>query len=197
MDPQISVSLLFLLFTAGHSLKCYKCSRQSGSCEDQTVQTCSAGYSWCESYAGVTQVGDITSKEMYKGCSTDCQSGSVNIGITRAKTSCCNTDLCNRQNPPDLAPNGKKCYNCDEKSCSKTLSCSGDEDHCFTATGTYDGQSLVVKGCISKPLCDATASVKDVQSVSCCEGNLCNGAPSVSQSFLFLCGSLLSYFLLH
>ncbi len=40
--------------------------------------------------------------------------------------------------PVDLsnnAPNGKKCYSCDGKSCSNTVSCSGSEDRCFNATG--------------------------------------------------------------
>ncbi|ROL50090.1 Retrotransposon-derived protein PEG10 [Anabarilius grahami] len=93
--------------------------------------------------------------------------------------------------------NGKKCYSCDGQSCSNTVSCSGTEDRCVKATATFGGQSAVVKGCVSKSICDATTSVSDYASISCCEGNLCNGAQSVSQSFLFLCCPLLSYFLLH
>ncbi|XDV31173.1 hypothetical protein PO909_033925 [Leuciscus waleckii] len=199
MDLQISVFLLFILFTAGHSLSCYECMGLTGSCANQTATTCPAGSSKCESSTAVTQVGDITSKVMGKGCVPVCQSGSLNLGYVRAITSCCNTDLCNGPDPPDPSnvPNGKKCYTCDEKGCSKTLSCSGDEDRCITATGNVDGQSFVVKGCVSKNLCDTTSSVKNVQSISCCDGNLCNGAQSVTQSFLFLCCSLLSYFLLH
>ncbi len=55
---------------------------------------------------------------------------------------------------------------------------------------------MVTKGCASQSMCDATASVPNVGSISCCEGNLCNGAKSVTQS-LFLCGSLLFFILLH
>ncbi|XP_051733841.1 prostate stem cell antigen-like [Ctenopharyngodon idella] len=199
MDLQISVFLLFILFTAGHSLRCYECNGLTGSCVGQTVQTCPSGYSQCESLTGVTQIGDITSKEKFKGCAPVCRSGSINFGLVRMTTSCCNTDLCNLQDAPDPSnvPNGKKCYYCDGQTCSKTLSCSGDEDRCITATATSGGQTVVVKGCVSKSFCDATTSVRNVESISCCEGNLCNGAQSVSQSFLFFCCSLLSYFLLH
>ncbi|XP_058613457.1 zinc finger BED domain-containing protein 4-like [Onychostoma macrolepis] len=98
---------------------------------------------------------------------------------------------------PSISPNGKTCYSCDEKSCSNILSCSGSEDRCFKATESFGGQSMVLKGCVSKSICDATTSVGDVQGVSCCEGNLCNDAKSVTQSFLFLCCSLLSFILLH
>ncbi|KAK7153595.1 hypothetical protein R3I94_007092 [Phoxinus phoxinus] len=200
MDLQISVFLLFILFTAGHSLKCYECMGLTGSCADQTASTCPAGSTSCESSAAVTQVGDITSKVMAKGCVPVCQSGSLNLGYVRSITSCCRTDLCNSADAPDPSnqnPNGKKCYTCDEKSCSKTLSCSGDEDRCVSATVNADGQSVVVKGCVSKAFCVGTKSIKNSVSISCCEGNLCNGAQSVSQSFLFLSCSLLSYFLLH
>ncbi|XDV31187.1 hypothetical protein PO909_033937, partial [Leuciscus waleckii] len=92
--------------------------------------------------------------------------------------------------PVDPVPNGKKCYTCDGNGCSKTLSCTGNEDRCFTITDNIEGPLRVGKGCLSKNLCDAS-------SYSCCDGNLCNGAQSVTQSFLFLCCSLLSYFLLH
>ncbi|XP_048054005.1 urokinase plasminogen activator surface receptor-like [Megalobrama amblycephala] len=199
MDLQISVFLLFILFTAGHSLKCYECMSLTGSCTGQTEQTCPSGYSQCESSTGITKVGDITSKVQGKGCVPACQSGSINFGLVRTATSCCNTDLCNLQDAPDPSnvPNGKKCYTCDGESCSAILSCSGDEDRCITATETSGSVTATVKGCISKSICDATTAVRNVVSISCCEGNLCNSAQSVSQSFLFLCCSLLSYFLLH
>ncbi|XP_067280422.1 urokinase plasminogen activator surface receptor-like [Pseudorasbora parva] len=122
----------------------------------------------------------------------------MNFGISKVTSSCCNTDQCNVQDAPDPSnvPNGKTCYSCDGQSCSSTVGCTGTEDRCIKATGNFGGQSLVVKGCASKSFCDAT-SVSGVESISCCEGNLCNGAQSVTQSFLFLCCSLLSYFLLH
>ncbi|KTF86252.1 hypothetical protein cypCar_00047510 [Cyprinus carpio] len=121
-----------------------------------------------------------------------------------------------------------KCYSCDGNTCSNTVKCSGTEDRCFKATATIGGKSQVLKGCVSKSLCDATKLIPGVESASCCEGNLCNGvsvnqsvnqiniqcpdgaqsvnqiniqspdgAQSITQSFLFLCCSLLSFVLLH
>ncbi|XP_067232250.1 uncharacterized protein [Chanodichthys erythropterus] len=187
MDLQISVFLLFILFTAGHSLRCYECMSLTGSCADQKLKTCPSGSSQCMSLTTVAQFGDNSVKVKIKDCVPACLSGSMNFGIIKVTISCCNSDQCNLQDAPDPNPNGKKCYYCDGKSCSKTVSCSE----------TSGGQSAVGKGCASKSMCDATASVPGVARISCCEGNLCNGAQSVSQSFLFLCCSLLSYFLLH
>ncbi|KAL1253384.1 hypothetical protein QQF64_018077 [Cirrhinus molitorella] len=119
----------------------------------------------------------------------------MNFGIAQTAFACCNTDQCNILDAPDPSniPNGKTCYYCNERSCSNILSCKGSEDRCFTATG----KSTVIKGCVSKSICDAERAVKDIESVSCCKGNLCNDAKSVTQSFLFLCCSLLSFILLH
>uniref|UniRef100_A0A671PJ62 Uncharacterized protein n=1 Tax=Sinocyclocheilus anshuiensis TaxID=1608454 RepID=A0A671PJ62_9TELE len=87
--------------------------------------------------------------------------------------------------PSTNAPNGKTCYSCDGQSCLNTVSCSGTEDQ------------VAVKGCASKSICDVPNLIPTVNDVSCCSGNLCNGAQSVTQSFLFLCCSLLSFILLH
>ncbi|CAM4665169.1 unnamed protein product [Leuciscus chuanchicus] len=97
---------------------------------------------------------------------------------------------------PSNIPNGRKCYYCDGQTCSNTVSCSGTEDRCVKATVTLGSLSAVVKGCATTSICDATF-IPDIQGISCCEGNLCNGAQSVTQSFLFLCCSLLSYFMMH
>ncbi|XP_026089878.1 urokinase plasminogen activator surface receptor-like [Carassius auratus] len=207
MDLHISLFLLCILFTAGHSLSCYECSL-TGSC---TTSQCSTGFTNCLS-AAVT-VNSTTVK--LKSCAPSvCPSGSINLGIGRGSTLCCNTDLCNNQDPPDPStntPNGKSCYYCDGNTCSNTVGCSGTEDRCFSTTV----QSQVLKGCVSKSLCDATQLIPGSGSISCCEGNLCNGAQSVTQSviqsvthstngaesitqsFLFLCCSLLSFILLH
>uniref|UniRef100_A0A8C1IK20 UPAR/Ly6 domain-containing protein n=1 Tax=Cyprinus carpio TaxID=7962 RepID=A0A8C1IK20_CYPCA len=199
MDLQISVFLLFILFTAGHSLSCYECMGLTGSCANQNVKTCPSGFSKCMSSTTAVNVGNNGVKVKLKDCAADCASGSMNFGYAKTSLTCCNTDRCNVQDTPDppIVPNGKTCYSCDEKSCSNILSCSGSEDRCFKATGSFGGQSMVIKGCVSKSICDAGSSVRDVQGASCCEGNLCYGAQSVTQSFLFLCCSLISFILLH
>ncbi|XP_048023308.1 urokinase plasminogen activator surface receptor-like [Megalobrama amblycephala] len=202
MDLQISVFLLFIVFTAAHSLSCYKCMGRNGSCAGQTVKTCPSGSSQCMSLTMITPIGNISREVKVKDCYPACQNGSLNLGSSKSTYSCCDTDLCNVQDTPDhpsIFPNGKKCFSCDDQSCS-TVSCSGTEDRCVKATAIYGDLSVLLKGCVSKSICDAAVSAFNnfnLGSVSCCEGSLCNGAQSVSQSFLFLCCSLLSYFLLH
>uniref|UniRef100_A0A672KJX4 Uncharacterized protein n=1 Tax=Sinocyclocheilus grahami TaxID=75366 RepID=A0A672KJX4_SINGR len=87
----------------------------------------------------------------------------------------------------DSNSNGMKCYSCDGKSCSNTVTCSGSEDRCITATG----ENLL------KRRLKSFLFLLCLGDISCCEGNLCNSAQSVTQSFLFLCCSLLSFILLH
>ncbi|XP_048013270.1 prostate stem cell antigen-like [Megalobrama amblycephala] len=179
MDLQISVFLLFLLFTAGHSLSCYECLGLTGSCTDQKLKTCPSGSSQCLSTTAV--VDDISIKA--KGCTPACQSGSINLDAVKTIISCCNTDECNLQDAPDPSniPNGRTCYYCDIQSCTNTLICSGDEDHCIKATAIFGGQPIVLKGCASKSLCDGIEFDLGIMSISCCEGNLCNGPHSVKQ----------------
>ncbi|KAK7143123.1 hypothetical protein R3I93_014327 [Phoxinus phoxinus] len=198
MDLQLSVFLLFILFTAGHSLKCYECLNPAGSCVgQQTETTCPAGSSHCTSTIVGTQVGGISSTGNTKACAPACLPQSYNVGIIRSTTSCCITDKCNLADVPEPIATGKSCYYCDANTCSNTVKCSGIEDRCINGTGNFVfGLSTVVKGCVSKSICDA-ASASGVKSLLCCEGNLCNGAQSVTQSVLFLCCSLLSYFMMH
>ncbi|KAL1253379.1 hypothetical protein QQF64_018072 [Cirrhinus molitorella] len=196
MDLQISGFLLCVLFTAGHSLSCYQCTSLSASCPQAT---CTSGLNSC--YSATVIDGNSTTVKV-KSCaiSLGCPSGSANLGIGRVSSYCCSTDLCNAQDAPDPSNNtstGRSCYYCDGQSCSNTVSCSENENRCIKATGSFGGQSLVVKGCVSKSICDAAFSIAGLGGVSCCEGNLCNGAQSVTQSFLFLFCSLLSFILLH
>nr|XP_055035358.1 urokinase plasminogen activator surface receptor-like [Misgurnus anguillicaudatus] len=112
---------------------------------------------------------------------------------------CCNTDLCNSNDVPDSSfnsPNGKQCYYCDEKSCLNKLNCVGPEDYCITATVNISSLLPTVKGCASKTICDA-AQQGNAQ-VSCCQGNLCNGAMSVTtQNLCFLLWPFIFYILIH
>ncbi|XDV38264.1 hypothetical protein PO909_007708 [Leuciscus waleckii] len=195
MDLQISVFLLFILFTAGHSLSCFECL--AGPC---ALTTCPSENTNCLSTtdAGPTNTSPVTSKQCAPARA--CATWSYNTGSYKFSSYCCNTDLCNVQDAsdPSNAPNGNKCYYCDEqKNCSKVLNCSGSQDRCFTSTGILANQT-VAKGCVSKSFCDDTTSASvDNGNFTCCAGNLCNGAQSVTQSFLFLCCSLLSYFMMH
>uniref|UniRef100_A0A8C2B7N1 UPAR/Ly6 domain-containing protein n=1 Tax=Cyprinus carpio TaxID=7962 RepID=A0A8C2B7N1_CYPCA len=192
----LSLSLCFI--TEGHCLSCYECNNMMGSCAYQKEITCGSG-SRCMS--------DRITTVKIKGCGLTnyCTTWSLNFGSAKGSSLCCDTDLCNGQNPPDSSFNGQKCYYCDEQSCSNILSCSGSEDRCFELSffslGSFGGHSMFVKGCVSKAICNATTSDPIVRDMSCCEGHLCNHPDSVArkttQSFLLLCCSLLSFVLLH
>ncbi|KAI2645352.1 Urokinase plasminogen activator surface receptor [Labeo rohita] len=230
----MSLSDCLFLITKGHSLSCYNCASVLGSCTQTT--SCSSGFTNC--FSATLTLNSSTVK--LKSCAPSaCPSGTINYGIGKGSSLCCNTDLCracakvqedekfffctrstynavctvrpelckeskSAFPPADSStntPNGRSCYYCDGQSCSKTVSCSGTEDRCFNATVfssvSTGAQSQVLKGCVSKSFCDATALISYVQNASCCEASLCNNAKSVTQSFLFLCCSLLSFILLH
>ncbi|XP_043090239.1 fap1 adhesin-like [Puntigrus tetrazona] len=129
--------------------------------------------------------GGFRSKNNVQGCSLGCESGSMNLGILKSTYFCCGTSFCNANDAPDpnaIVGNGKTCYYCDGDSCSNILRCSGTEDRCITATKAVGGRDTVVKGCVSKVICDSKTLANSVEDVSCCKGNLCNGDESVPQS---------------
>ncbi|XP_050949717.1 CD59 glycoprotein-like [Labeo rohita] len=140
MDLQISVFLLFVLSTAGHSLSCYECSGLLGDCTHQTVKTCPSGSSKCLSVT--TTLRSVSTKKKFKGCVADCATGSMSHSPAKVSSVCCNNDQCNAQDAPDPSkvPNGKTCYSCDGQSCSNRVSCSGSEDRCFKAKGETLGK---------------------------------------------------------
>ncbi|XP_050948466.1 phospholipase A2 inhibitor and Ly6/PLAUR domain-containing protein-like [Labeo rohita] len=136
----------------------------------------------------------------------ECENWSISTGCWRKEYSalCCDTNNCNNRVAPDFntyshRSNGKRCYTCDSKDCLKIMNCWGNEDYCFSSNKTLSHQSVAKKGCASKSACERELEriAGPYGNVTCCEGNLCNGAQSVTQSFLFLCCSVLSFILLH
>uniref|UniRef100_A0A3B4EG88 UPAR/Ly6 domain-containing protein n=1 Tax=Pygocentrus nattereri TaxID=42514 RepID=A0A3B4EG88_PYGNA len=111
--------------------------------------------------------------------------GGVNTGDVNVKNcSAAGTDLCNTNKPP-----GKKCYACIDDDCSRTVSCEGDEDQCVSIRVT-SGVQLKLKGCMSRSLCTMDKwnpqTTEVIEHVSCCEGDLCNGAEGVKLSLLIM-----------
>ncbi|CAM4664958.1 unnamed protein product [Leuciscus chuanchicus] len=131
----------------------------------------------------------IKLETMSYGCALphECKSWSLGTGCWTRKyiADCCDTNLCNKEVSdvfPHI-PNGKRCYTCDEDDCSKTISCWGNEDNCFIAYETSSHQSVATKGCASKSACETPGKILGLnEGISCCEGNLCNGAQSVTTS---------------
>ncbi|XP_065099907.1 uncharacterized protein [Paramisgurnus dabryanus] len=190
MDLNICIVLLCTLFAGGRSLKCNECIDVTGSCVSKET-TCSSAANTCASTRVVTTTGETTSILQTKSCNViqNCRNVSFNFGVLRTKLSmeCCNTDLCNSINVPDYisdSPNGKQCYYCDGKSCLNTLNCLGDEDYCITATTNITSLSTTVKGCTTKSICDDVSQAPSgFMGLSCCQGNLCNGVRSVTQTY--------------
>ncbi|XP_066526948.1 urokinase plasminogen activator surface receptor-like [Hoplias malabaricus] len=184
------------------SLKCYHCIPDpSGTC----TNTQTACPSQCGSVTIVVNATGQQKETSNKGCApaAECVSGSLNLGImkTTVNTQCCSTDLCNSQNVsalPFKSPNGKQCYYCADKDCSGTVDCLGDEDQCFSFTANAAGVQVKIKGCVTRSICNAptwsmqTAGISG--DLSCCSGNLCNGAEGVKISLLFVLIPLLSSF---
>ncbi|KAK2872332.1 hypothetical protein QQF64_018078 [Cirrhinus molitorella] len=92
MDLQISVFLLFVLFTAGHSLKCYECTV---SCANPSETTCSSSSKHCMTTITQTQTGPLSMSATVKTCAPLCVPGTQQIGDATVTSHCCDTDLCN------------------------------------------------------------------------------------------------------
>ncbi|XP_016108040.1 lymphocyte antigen 6B-like [Sinocyclocheilus grahami] len=97
MDLQISVFLLLLLFTAGQSLNCYKCTDLIVSCADQKEQTCPSGSYKCMTLTTVSQLGASKLTIKTKDCApeTECKPGTHQTLAGTVSVQCCDTDLCN------------------------------------------------------------------------------------------------------
>ncbi|XP_065100320.1 uncharacterized protein [Paramisgurnus dabryanus] len=205
MELKIFIVLFCALFTGGHSLKCFECSGIMGSCESKVTTCPGIATATCGSATIVTNTGGNEVKMQSKSCTVTeaCITSSINFGVTRTVTStqCCNSDLCNSKDAPDSSSNslnGKQCYSCDGLSCFNILNCLGNEDYCIKATVPGGSASQTVKGCASKSICDATSQANaGYMSFSCCKGNLCNGAKSVTQNLLFLLWPLFFFILIH
>ncbi|XP_062871515.1 urokinase plasminogen activator surface receptor-like [Trichomycterus rosablanca] len=205
MSSQVALLLFCMFFTKALALKCNQCT-SSGPCSPVTQVDC-PGTQCASITASVTAAGvktDVNVKTC--GAPDECATQSLNFGLVKVTSNakCCSTDLCNTDAPADLAQsaNGKMCYTCDSNSnCSKTLNCMGSEDRCISATVEQGGNKIAMKGCVSKIVCDAASGSSQqgiaMTKLTCCEGNLCNGAETFTLSFLILVVPLLSSILLH
>ncbi|XP_008321775.1 urokinase plasminogen activator surface receptor [Cynoglossus semilaevis] len=197
--------LLFIfsivLLPKAFTLRCYECKPQAGGTCTETEKHCSTGEDRCGSFRVINYNGNSKVSEMKKkscAMAAHCVQGSLDFGVNRTAivSECCNSDLCNKQFPPDPKqsnPNGKKCYRCDGQTCTGTLNCKGDEDHCVSTIGD---QKVPMKGCASKQICSKTTSTllpgATPSEINCCEGNYCNSASSTSAGILILVTPLIS-----
>ncbi|XP_053183516.1 urokinase plasminogen activator surface receptor-like [Scomber japonicus] len=186
------MNLLVLIFgivllPKAYTLKCYDCQPgPSGSCTETTIECpLQCGAMRMSTSAGGSIVSDVTMKSCVPA--QQCFDLSINFGMARhiISNKCCTTDLCNKQAAPEpskSSPNGKKCYYCNGQTCTATLNCEGNEDHCISTSVMAGDQKTTVKGCASKLVCsDATAAQMTGAvgaDIKCCQGDFCNGPNS-------------------
>uniref|UniRef100_I3KEG5 UPAR/Ly6 domain-containing protein n=1 Tax=Oreochromis niloticus TaxID=8128 RepID=I3KEG5_ORENI len=202
---QVLVLILgIVLLPKACPLKCYNCiPGPSGGCIETKID-CPSSYTQCGSARMNSKMGGLEYKRIWRTCfpPDQCFNGSVNLGFSQAVINimCCTSDLCNSQDVPDWSissPNGKKCFQCDEKDCTKTLTCNGTEDYCISAAvNAGGGATTKVKGCASKMICSKpqTAQLSAVigGEISCCQGDLCNSASSTTAHLLLFVTPLIS-----
>ncbi|XP_051261609.1 urokinase plasminogen activator surface receptor [Dicentrarchus labrax] len=190
-----------VLLHKAYTLTCYECPMGSrGTCTD-TQKECPAQCAAIRvtSYAGGSKLVDAHMKSC--AAALECGEGSINFGVAKTviTSKCCHSNLCNTQPVPEpsrFSPNGRKCFQCDGQTCTATLNCEGNEDHCISTTVKVGGTKSTVKGCASKMVCSNTAAAELKDTVggdfSCCEGDYCNSASSTSAGLLLLVTPLIS-----
>ncbi|XP_076874821.1 urokinase plasminogen activator surface receptor-like isoform X1 [Brachyhypopomus gauderio] len=203
MGLQLTLILTCLFCYKALALKCYQCTSQQtqGTCpEIDCVGECASVRVTSTMQGAGAPLLDL----QLKSCAApaECINGSLNLGLVKTvlDTKCCKTDLCNSQTVsalPEQPPNGKYCYTCDGDSCSRNITCQGDENQCISTSVDVGGTKTAMKGCATKSFCDGISSLQQsvgMTKMSCCVGNLCNSGNMVNLSFLLMLGSLLPSF---
>ncbi|XP_043085854.1 prostate stem cell antigen [Puntigrus tetrazona] len=93
MNLRVSVVLLFVFLTGGHSLKCYTCFPALGGACEAKVETCKGGF--CQSITTEQTTGSSKMSITVKGCAATCEAGTQQLPTGTVTTRCCDTDLCN------------------------------------------------------------------------------------------------------
>ncbi|KAM4601232.1 uncharacterized protein ACJ7VT_021024 [Polymixia lowei] len=184
-----------VLLSKAYTLNCHECI-PGGTCSQKECSLGHCGVTRILVYAGDTKLSDMNMKTCLPA--DQCIGGSVNFGISRTvfNTTCCSTELCNSQTaavtPASASANGKRCYGCVDNSCS-VLNCVGNEDHCISATVQVGDQKMKLGGCASGNICTGVSAAGAIGSgMSCCEGDLCNGARTIGFSVLLLVAPVVS-----
>ncbi|XP_017295167.1 urokinase plasminogen activator surface receptor-like [Kryptolebias marmoratus] len=189
------------LLPKANSLECHEClPGVYGNCNATTTKTttCASENNLCAAtrftmFLGSFKLVDVKTKKC--ALAQECVQGSINFGVGRivTNTMCCNRSRCNDQDVPEatsLSENGRRCLSCEGRECGRTLNCEKNEDYCIKSTMTKDEQKLTMKGCASKLLClnNTIAEIKQLTGaeISCCHGDYCNSASSISAELLLL-----------
>ncbi|XP_065098164.1 uncharacterized protein [Paramisgurnus dabryanus] len=187
MALHISLILITLFCSKALTLSCYNCTEPTNC-----AQNCSSTAS-CVSTFKYDSTPNQPATTISRGCvSSACNSG-ISYGNIRINVQCCDTEKCNNQSAPVLSPNMKTCYTCIDKDCSKTLNCTDNEKNCFS--GTDLSTNTTYKGCVSS--CEVPKTQwSNYDNVTCCTGNLCNDAQSLTLSLVLLLPPLFYIFMI-
>ncbi|XP_063062404.1 phospholipase A2 inhibitor and Ly6/PLAUR domain-containing protein-like [Engraulis encrasicolus] len=175
---------LMSLLPSALSLTCHQCisDGDGAPCTDSKMN-CSTqcGSLRVVTYAGGQMVHDMSMKSCV--LPQQCITGSFNVGLMKMviNSKCCKTDNCNAQDAPATTgdENGKECYTCTGPSCTSKMKCEGEEENCISASFPAGDQKMAVKGCASKSLCAGELAEQlggALEDITCCQGNVCNGA---------------------
>uniref|UniRef100_UPI00398EB8B3 urokinase plasminogen activator surface receptor-like isoform X3 n=1 Tax=Pristiophorus japonicus TaxID=55135 RepID=UPI00398EB8B3 len=174
-------------------LTCYQCTAPSGHCDPQQV-TCPSDITTCRTIS-ITQVTEgVSSSRIINSCGSCSDPLSFSTGVVSVSqaSTCCDSDLCNKQTvaePPNTTQNGMECRGCfssSSASCSdneQTVKCVGPETRCVNVSGKQavlpKTGSFFARGCASEQICQSTSALREFNILAdeipnCCAGNLCN-----------------------
>uniref|UniRef100_UPI00398E67F8 urokinase plasminogen activator surface receptor-like n=1 Tax=Pristiophorus japonicus TaxID=55135 RepID=UPI00398E67F8 len=174
-------------------LTCYQCTAPSGHCDPQQV-TCPSTITTCRTISTTQVTEGVSSSRIINSCGSCSDPLSFSTGvvsISQAST-CCDSDLCNKQTvaePPNTTQNGMECrgcFNSSSTSCSdneQTVKCVGPETRCMNVSGKQavlpKTGSFFARGCASEQICQSTSALREFniqanEIPNCCTGNLCN-----------------------
>ncbi|GCC21355.1 hypothetical protein chiPu_0019824 [Chiloscyllium punctatum] len=180
-----SVLIICAFVAEVQSLTCLSCTAPSHTCE--TTQTsCRPGINSCITMSVSTNAGGMKQFMILKNCGVCEQNTSLQFGSMNVAEICksCSSNLCNNhpfeEGPSNL--NGFECYtNSPEDSNARSIvKCTGTQDHCLTASSSFGGVKMELRGCASSAACQViNQSITGMQlsyTGNCCETKLCNKA---------------------
>ncbi|XP_030289856.1 phospholipase A2 inhibitor and Ly6/PLAUR domain-containing protein-like [Sparus aurata] len=140
----LSLTLIWALSSTAGALVCQTCTNTQ--CSSQAPVTCTSE-TMCITANIQANSSGVTVPQIVKGCAssslcpaTGSLTFSVNLGASSAVSSaeCCNTDNCNTATLPAPATptdNTLQCNSCTNQLCNTPVTCRGDENQCFQASG--------------------------------------------------------------
>ncbi|XP_056231817.1 ly6/PLAUR domain-containing protein 3-like [Seriola aureovittata] len=154
MQLYVVLTILVMTLSTASGLRCFTCvTTDPESCT--LISTCPAFFNRCFSL----EVNGLVTK----GC--------LHSALCVNPMDCCEGDLCNSAIPDSIlyfcTASGLRCFTCvttNPESCTQISTCSAFSNRCYSK----EVNGLITKGCKNSVLC--------VNSMNCCEGDLCNSA---------------------